>query len=1181
MKKINVIIDGNEAAAYIAYKTNEICAIYPITPSSPMSELADVWSSEATKNIWGNVPKVIEMQSEGGVAGAIHGALLGGALTTSFTSSQGLLLMIPDMYKIAGELNPCVLHIAARTVAGHALSIFGDHSDVMAARSTGFGMLFGSSVQETMDMALIAQSVTLKSRVPFMNIFDGFRTSHELMKVKVIPDDVIREMIDEDDVTAHRDRCLSPEHPVIKGTAQNPDVFFQNKEATNNYYKKVPSIMQEAMDKFYELTGRRYNLFNYVGHPEAEHIIIIMGSGAETVEETISYMNANGGKYGCIKVHLFRPFSIKDFILSIPETVKRIAVLDRTKEAGGLGEPLYQDVVTSFSEAFSEGILKMNTFPRIIGGSYGLSSKEFTPAMVKSIFNELTKENPKNHFTIGINDDVSFKSLDYDADFSLEEQHDFRGLFFGLGSDGTVGANKNSIKIIGETTDYFVQGYFVYDSKKAGALTVSHLRLSKRQLQSSYLIHSANFVACHQFNFLRQFDVLKNITDGGTFLLNSPYSAVIVWDQLPKNVQEIIINKKLNFYVINAVKVGKETGMGKRVNGILQTCFFAISGILPKDEAISRIKKAVEKTYKNKGEAVIQKNFHAIDSTLEHLEKVDYPNIVTAKEEESISINGEATDFVRDVLGMIISGDGDELPVSAFPVDGTYPTGTTKFEKRNIAEQVPVWDEALCTQCNKCVVICPHAAIRAKIVEKDFLESAPNSFKSIAPIGKDFDKTKEAYSLQVSVEDCTGCNLCVEYCPAVSKTVENHKAINMVDRLSVKEKEMVNWDYFLKIPEMDRTKVNMTSVKGTQFLQPLFEFSSACPGCGETPYLKLLTQMMGERMVVANATGCSSIYGGNLPTTPWSKNNAGQGPAWANSLFEDNAEFGLGIRLAMNHKKEMAFELVHNLREQIGEELADSIINADETNEAGIQLQRKNVEELKKICLQMNSPEGKRLENLAENLCKKSLWIIGGDGWAYDIGYGGLDHILSTGEKVNILVLDTEVYSNTGGQTSKATPIGAMARFSAGGKITAKKNLAMMAVNYGNVYVARIALGANDTQTVRAFNEAENYPGVSLIIAYSHCIAHGYDMSKGAEQQQKAVKSGYWPLYRFNPLKPIGERFVMDSKEASIPLSDYIYNETRYSALVKQNPVLADELLHLAERDIKTKWEQINLMKQL
>ncbi len=1181
MKKTHLIIDGNEAAAYIAYKTNEICAIYPITPSSPMSEFADVWSSEGGKNIWGNIPKVIEMQSEGGVAGAIHGALLGGALTTSFTSSQGLLLMIPDMYKIAGELNPCVLHIAARTLAGHALSIFGDHSDVMAAKSTGFGMLFGSSVQEVMDMALIAQSVSLKSRVPMMNIFDGFRTSHELMKVKVIPDETIRAMIDENDVTAHRDRCLSPEHPVIKGTAQNPDVFFQNKEATNNYYKKVPAIMQEAMDKFHELTGRKYNLFDYYGHPEAEEIIIIMGSGAETVEETISYLNAHGGKYGCIKVHLFRPFSIKDFITSIPSTVKRIAVLDRTKEAGSLGEPLYQDVVTSYSEAFSEGMISNVVFPRIIGGSYGLSSKEFTPAMVKSIFQELEKDAPKNHFTIGINDDVSFKSLEYDASFSLEEQHDFRGLFFGLGSDGTVGANKNSIKIIGETTDYFVQGYFVYDSKKAGALTVSHLRLSKRQLQSSYLVHSANFVACHQFNFLRQFDMLKNITDNGTFLLNSPYPADDVWDKLPKNVQEQIIAKHLKLYVIDANTVGKETGMGKRVNGILQTCFFAISGILPKDEAISRIKKAVEKTYKNKGEAVIQKNFKAIDSTLEHLYQVDYPNVVTAIDEEHLSINGEATDFVRDVLGKIISGDGDDLPVSAFPVDGTYPTGTTKYEKRNIAEQVPVWDEPLCTQCNKCVVICPHAAIRAKIVDKDLAATAPDTFKTIAPIGKEFDKTKEVYSLQVSVEDCTGCNLCVEYCPAASKTIENHKAINMVSRLSVLEKEKENWEFFLKVPEIDKTRINMTSVKGTQFLQPLFEFSSACPGCGETPYLKLLTQILGERMIVANATGCSSIYGGNLPTTPWSKNNAGQGPAWANSLFEDNAEFGLGIRLALNHKKDMAFELVHNMREMIGEELADGIINADETTEAGIQLQRSNVEKLKNICLTMDTPDAKRLLNLSENLCKKSLWIIGGDGWAYDIGYGGLDHILSTGEKVNILVLDTEVYSNTGGQTSKATPIGAMARFSAGGKVTAKKNLAMMAVNYGNVYVARIALGANDTQTVRAFTEADNFPGTSIIIAYSHCIAHGYDMSKGADQQQKAVKSGYWPLYRYNPLKPIGERFVMDSKEASIPLSEYIYNETRYSALVKQNPVLAEELLHLAEKDIKTKWEQISLMKQL
>jgi pyruvate-ferredoxin/flavodoxin oxidoreductase len=1181
MDTICAIIDGNEAAAKIAYKTNEICAIYPITPSSPMSEWADVWSSEGVENIWGNVPRIIEMQSEGGVAGAIHGALSGGVLTTTFTSSQGLLLMIPDMYKIAGELTPCVFHIAARTLAGHALSIFGDHSDVMAVRSTGFGMLFGSNVQEALDMALIAQSVSLHSRVPFMNIFDGFRTSHELMKVKLIPDEVIRTMIDEEDVLAHRNRCLSPDRPVIKGTAQNPDVFFQNKEASNVFYNNLPQLVQSTMNKFYSLTGRKYSLFDYSGHPQAEKIIIIIGSGAETVEETITYLNPMGEKYGCIKVRLFHPFSVKDFIRSIPASVKSIAVLDRTKEPGSIGEPLYQNVITALAEGYAEGIVNMIEYPMIIGGRYGLSSKEFTPAMVKRVFDELKKENPKNHFTIGINDDVTFTSLDYDMDFSLEEQHDFRGLFYGLGSDGTVGANKNSIKIIGETTDYFVQGYFVYDSKKAGALTVSHLRLSKNPIKSTYLISSANFVACHQFNFLKKFDVLKNIKQGGTFLLNSPYSSELVWERLPMNVQKQIIGKRLKFYVINASKVAHETGMGKRTNGILQTCFFAISGLLPREEAISKIKKAIEKTYSQKGESVIRKNFEAVDSALEHLYEVNYPEEITAQKEQPFSINGDSTQFVREILGKIISGHGDELPVSAFPPDGTYPSGTTKYEKRNIADYVPVWDESLCTQCNKCVVICPHAAIRAKIVDREFLKNAPESFKTISPVGKEFDKEKEAYSLQVSVEDCTGCNLCVEYCPVESKTEAGHKAINMVSRLSVLEKEKINWSYFLKIPEADRTRMNLTSVKGTQFLQPLFEFSSACPGCGETPYLKLLTQIFGDRMIVANATGCSSIYGGNLPTTPWSKNNAGRGPAWANSLFEDNAEFGLGIRLALNQKKEMTFNLMLKLKEQIGNELVDAISHTDENTEAGIQLQRKNIEELKRICEQINLPEAKQLIDLADNLSKKSIWLIGGDGWAYDIGFGGLDHILASGEKLNILVLDTEVYSNTGGQTSKATPIGATARFSVAGKKSAKKNLGLMAINYRDVYVAQIALGANDTQTVRALTEAENYPGTSLVVAYSHCIAHGYDLSKGAEQQQKAVKSGYWPLYRYNPLKPTGEKFTFDSKEASILLKDYIYNEARYTTLLKQNPVLAGELLTLAEKDIQNKWQQLNILKEL
>lgn len=1181
MKKHFAIIDGNEAAASMAYKTNEICAIYPITPSSAMSELADVWSTEGIKNIWGNVPRIVEMQSEGGVAGAIHGALSAGALTTTFTSSQGLLLMIPDMYKIAGELTPCVFHIAARALAGHALSIFGDHSDVMASRSTGFAMLFGSSVQEAMDMALISHSASLKSRIPFMNIFDGFRTSHELMKVELIPEEVIRVMINEKDVNEHQNRALSPDRPFIKGTAQNPDVFFQNKEASNTYYNNLPHIVQKMMDDFFVMTGRIYNLFDYSGHPEAEEIIIIMGSGAETVIETISALNKNGNKFGCVNVHLFNPFSIKDFVSIIPKSVKKIAVLDRTKEPGSNGEPLYKEVVTAFSESFSGGLIKNMKYPKIIGGRYGLSSKEFTPAMVKSIFEELKKTNPKNHFTIGIKDDVTFTSLDYDKSFSMEEQHDFRGLFYGLGSDGTVGANKNSIKIIGETTDYNVQGYFVYDSRKAGTLTVSHMRLSKKEIHSPYLINSANFVACHQFNFLRKYDVLKHIIKGGTFLLNSPYAPDLVWNSLPQKVQQQVIDKKLKFYVVNATKVAQETGMGKRTNGILQTCFFAISGILPRNKAITLIKDAIVKTYKHKGDAIIEKNFIAVDNALEHLHEVKYPEKVTTGKELPFVINGDSTIFVREVIGKIIAGEGDDLPVSVFPPDGIYPSATTKFEKRNIAEMVPVWDEVLCAQCNKCAIICPHAAIRAKIVDKELLQSAPETFKHASPVGKEFDKDKEVYSLQVSVEDCTGCNLCVEVCPAESKSEPGYKALNMTERLTVLEKEKINWKFFLDVPEVDRTRMNLSTVKGTQFLQPLFEFSSACPGCGETPYLKLLTQLFGDRMVVANATGCSSIYGGNLPTTPWSKNKEGKGPAWANSLFEDNAEFGMGIRLALNHKKATAINLLLKLKNEIGSDLVDTILSTDENNEAGILMQRKNIDILKRKCTGINTDEAKQLIHLSEYLAKKSVWLIGGDGWAYDIGYGGLDHVLSSGEKINVLVLDTEVYSNTGGQTSKATPIGAMARFSAAGKKIAKKNLGLMAINYRNVYVAQIALGANDSQTVRALTEAENYPGPSLVIAYSHCIAHGFDLSKGADQQQKAVKSGYWPLFRFNPLKPTGQKFLFDSKEASIQLKEYIYNEARYTALLKQNPVLAEELLLLAEEDVKHKWEQFNLMKQM
>ncbi len=1181
MGKSVKVLDGNEAVAYIAYKTNEVCAIYPITPSSTMGEHCDEWASKGELNIWGEVPRIQEMQSEGGAAGAVHGSLVGGALSTTFTSSQGLLLMIPDMFKIAGELTPFVLHVAARTIATHALSIFGDHSDVMSVRSTGFAMLFGSNVQEAMDLALISHASTLKSRIPFIHAFDGFRTSHELSKISVISDDVIKLMIEESFVDAHRRRSLSPSHPSLKGTAQNPDVYFQNREACNTFYINTPEIVNTEMKKFEELTGRKYSLFQYTGHPEADKIIILMGSGVGAVHETTEYLNEHGEKVGYLNVHLFRPFSVKHFMDSIPSTVKSITILDRTKEPGAIGEPLYQDVITALVEDGASDKPHFQKMPKVTGGRYGLSSKEFTPAMVKSIFEEMKNDHPKNHFTIGILDDVTHTSLEYDKSFSLDSLHKFHGLFFGLGADGTVSANKNSIKIIGESTAFFVQGYFVYDSKKSGSSTVSHLRFGENPIYSTYLINSANFVACHQYNFVHKFDMLKNAAVGSSFLLNSPFDEKDVWDKLPVKMQYQIIDKKINFYVIDATRVAREAGLGSRINTILQTCFFAISQIIDKQEAINKIKYALAKTYSSKGESVIQKNFAAIDKALENLKRVNYPQQATGTLDFGLTINQEASDFTRNVLQKIISGEGDDLPVSAFPVDGTYPTSTTKWEKRNIAQVVPVWDEELCTQCNKCVIICPHAAIRAKIYNKDLLNQSPEGFKHVAPIGKDFDKEKEVYSLQVAVEDCTGCNLCVEYCPVESKEHPGNKAINMHDRLSLMEHEKLNWDFFFNLPELDRERVNMTSVKGTQFLQPLFEFSSACSGCGETPYLKILTQMFGDRMVVANATGCSSIYGANLPTTPWTTNKDGFGPAWANSLFEDNAEFGLGIKLAQDQRRNSAVSLLKKLESEIGNTLVNNLLTNDESNEHGIKLQHEYMNDLIHKLKELNTNDAKRLMILSENLLKKSVWIIGGDGWAYDIGYGGLDHVLSTGEKLNILVLDTEVYSNTGGQTSKSTPIGAIAKFSSSGKKSAKKNLGQIAITGGNVYVAQVALGANDTQTLRAIKEAEAYPGTSLIIAYSHCIAHGFDLGHGADQQNSAVKSGYWPLFRYNPLNPPGKRFVLDSKEPTMALKDYMYKEGRYSVLVKQNPELADELLHKAEEYVKDKWDSLKVLTAL
>ncbi|HNY19532.1 MAG TPA: pyruvate:ferredoxin (flavodoxin) oxidoreductase [Flexilinea sp.] len=1181
MARKNITIDANEAVAYVAYRLSEVIAIYPITPSSPIGEHADEWAAKGVKNLWNTVPSIMEMQSEGGAAGAVHGALTTGSLTTTFTASQGLLLMIPNMYKIAGELTSTVFHVTARAVASHALSIFGDHSDVMATRQTGFALLASNSVQEAQDMALIAHAATLKARVPFLHFFDGFRTSHEISKIEQLDEETMKAMIDDGLIIAHRNRGLNPEHPFIRGTAQNPDVFFQGREAGNKYYEACPGIVQETMDQFAKLTGRSYHLFDYYGAKDAETVIIAMGSGVETATETAKYLNSKGEKLGVLAVHLYRPFDAATMLKSLPASVKKICVLDRTKEPGSAGEPLYLDVVTAVSEGFTNGTLPFEKMPIIVGGRYGLGSKDFTPAMVKGIFDELSKDKPMNHFSVGIEDDVSGRSIAYDKNFLLPEAKTVRCMFFGLGSDGTVGANKNSIKIIGEETNNYAQGYFEYDSKKSGSTTTSHLRFGPDPIHAPYLIgeNDANFLALHMFTFLEKLDITRFAAKGGTFLLNSFYGPDEVWDHLPAEVQKDIIDKELKFYVIDAFSVANKTGMGGRINTIMQTCFFAISGVLPRDEAIEEIKKSITKTYGKKGDKVVAQNFEAVDSTLANLFEVKYPKQVTSKIHRLPAVPPEAPEFVQKTTAPMIAAQGDKLPVSALPEDGTFPSGTSQWEKRNIALVSPVWDPATCIQCGKCSMVCPHAVIRQKVYDASYLKNAPETFKSADAKGfKEFPGAK--FTLQVSVEDCTGCGLCVYTCPAKNKENPQLKAINMAEQLPQRATESKNWAFFLTIPDPDRTKIVPNSVKLAQQLRPLFEFSGACAGCGETPYIKLVSQLFGDRAIIANATGCSSIYGGNLPTTPYTFNNEGHGPAWSNSLFEDNAEFGLGMRLTVDKQNQFAKELIADLRGEIGDQLADGLLNADQSTENGINEQRKRVKELKNKLSKSKDPKAANLVSIADALIKKSVWIIGGDGWAYDIGYGGLDHVLASGKNVNILVLDTEVYSNTGGQASKSTPMAAVAKFASKGKDLPKKDLAYIAMTYGYIYVAKVALGANDNQVLKAMLEAEAYDGPSLIIAYSHCINHGINMSLGLEQQKKAVESGHWPLFRYNPTKiEQGENpLTIDSKAPSIPLSDYAYSENRYKMLLKSDEARAEMLMKNAEKESGRRWE---LYKQL
>jgi len=1176
-KTKTIMIDGNEAASSVAHRINDVCAIYPITPSSPMGEHADDWSARGQKNIWGNIPEVVEMQSEGGASGAVHGSLQGGALTTTFTASQGLLLMIPNMYKIAGELTSTVFHVAARTVATHALSIFGDHSDINACRQTGWGMMASGSVQEAHDFAAIAQMASLESRIPFVHFFDGFRTSHEVAKIEMISDDQLRELMNEEAIAAHRSRGLTPDKPVLRGTAQNPDVFFQAREAINGFYDACSGHVLDAMKKFEKVVGRHYQPYQYEGPDDAERVIVIMGSGAEAVHEYVEWAAGQGEKVGVLKVRMYRPVDGKLFLESLPKKVRALAVMDRTKEPGCTGDPLYLDVLSVVAEARAEGSLPFDGELTVVGGRYGLSSKEFNAGMVKAIFDNLAEAKPRNHFTVGIVDDVTHTSLKVDDDFAIPAEDVFRGVFFGLGSDGTVGANKNSIKIIGEETDNYAQGYFVYDSKKAGAITISHLRFGPRPIRSSYLVKKASFVACHQWVFLDKYDVLEYAEPGATFLVNSPFGAEEIWDQFPKEVQESILEKNLKVYTIDATSVAQETGMGRRTNTIMQTCFFAISGILPRDEAIAKIKGAIQKTYGKKGDEIVQLNYRAVDSTLEHLHEVAVPAAVSATRARPPIVSEKAPDFVQKVTAVMLANKGDLLPVSAFPVDGTWPMGTTQWEKRNIAIEIPVWDESLCIQCNKCAMVCPHAAIRSKVYDPAGLEHAPDTFKSVDFKGKDFKGWK--FTIQVAPEDCTGCTLCSKICPAKDKSNPKHKALDMEPQMPLRFSEEENFEFFLTLPEVDRTKLKL-DVKGAQFMLPLFEFSGACEGCGETPYVKLLTQLFGDRALIANATGCSSIYGANLPTNPYTTDANGRGPAWSNSLFEDNAEFGFGFRLAVDFAEGRAKTLLTQLSSALGDTLVGALINAPQTTEAEIAEQRARVEQLKQKLGSMKGAEAKELLEVADYLVRKSVWAVGGDGWAYDIGYGGLDHVLASGRDVNILVLDTGVYSNTGGQASKATPMGAVAKFAMGGKAVEMKDLGMMAMTYGHVYVAQVASAAKDRQTVQAFVEAESYRGPSLIIAYSHCIAHGYSLAEGIEHQNLLVDSGVWPLYRFDPRRiEVGENpLKMDVKKIKTPFEEFALKETRFRMLQKADPERSKKLLVEAQEAVTRRF---NVYQQL